>query len=53
MTSIGTMLVKGNICLTGTEDNSIDFFRFNDGLAVFRVRNDPLEMGVTSKFFNI
>jgi hypothetical protein len=44
--------MQGYIDLTGTENDAIDLLWVVDGLTMFGVWNDPLELRVTSKFFN-
>ena len=49
---VGTVLVQGGIDLTGAENDTINLIWLVDGLAVFRVWNDPLELGITCELFN-
>ena len=49
----GTVFVQGNIDLASAKNDTLDFFRIGDGLAMFRVRNDPLELGIAREFFNV
>jgi len=38
--------VQGCIHLTGAENHTVDLIRLRDGIAVFRVRDNPAEVGV-------
>ena len=42
---VGAVLVQGDVDLAGAEDDALDFFRGGDGLVVFGVGDDPLEVG--------
>lgn len=39
------VLVQGDVDLAGAEDDALDLFGRGDGLVVFRVGDDPLEVG--------
>lgn len=39
------VLVQGGVDLAGAEDDTLDLFGRGDGLVVFRVGDDPLEVG--------
>jgi hypothetical protein len=47
------VLDKRCIDLASTEDNPIDLIWLLDGVAVFRIWNDPLEMFVFEEFVNV
>ena len=49
---IETVFVEGSIDLTSAENDSVNLLRFVDGSAMFGIGNDPLELRITSKFFN-
>jgi hypothetical protein len=46
------VFIERSINLTSAENNSIDFFWLVDGLAMFGVCDDPLELRVTSEILN-
>lgn len=43
------VLVEGNVDLASTEDDSLNLFRRGNGFVMFRVRDDPLEVGFTGE----
>jgi hypothetical protein len=48
-----SVLVQGGVHLSRTQDDSVNLVRFNDRFAMFWVRDNPLEVGITSKVFNV
>jgi hypothetical protein len=48
----GPVLMQCDVYLAGTEDDAVDILRVSNGIAVFRVRDDPSEVGIASEFFD-
>lgn len=48
----GAMLVYGDIGLTGAENDALNLVWFFDRLAMFRIWDDPLEMGIPCKILD-
>lgn len=51
-TVVGAVLVQGRVDLTGAEDDALDLLGIIDGIAVFGVGDDPLELRLASEFLN-
>lgn len=51
-TVVGTVLVESGVDLTRAENDTVNLFRLGNGLAVFRVGDDPFELGITSELLN-
>ena len=49
---VGTVFVQSSVDLTRAENDTVDFLWLSDGLAVFRVGNDPLELGITGELLD-
>lgn len=49
---VGAVLVQRSVDLAGTEHDAVDRFGVIDGVAVFWVGDDPLELRVSSKLLN-
>lgn len=50
---VGTMFVKRGIHLTRTQDDTVDLIGVVNGLAMFSLRNDPLEVRISDKVVNV
>lgn len=48
----GAVLVQGDVGLAGAEDDALDLFGRGDGVVVFRVGDDPLEVGFAGEVFD-
>lgn len=46
------MLVYGDVGLAGTEYDTLNLVRFFNGLAMFRIWNDPLEVGIACEILD-
>lgn len=49
---VGAVLVQSSVDLARAENDTIDFVRLVDALAVFRIRDDPFELGIAGEFFD-
>jgi hypothetical protein len=49
---VGAVPVESDVDLTCAEDDALDLFGVVDAVSVLGVRDDPLELRVTSEFFN-
>ena len=49
---VGPVLVQRSVDLTGTENDAVDGFGVVDGVAVFWVGDDPLELRVSSELLD-
>lgn len=49
---VGAVLGESGIYLTGAKDDTVNLFRLIDALAMFRIRDDPLELRFASELFN-
>jgi hypothetical protein len=49
---VGPVFMEGDVDLTGAEDDALDLLRIVDGVAVFWVWDDPLELCVTGKLID-
>lgn len=47
-----TMLVQGSVDLASAQNDPFDFLRRQDGIAMFWIRDDPLEVRVSSEVLN-
>lgn len=50
---LATVLVQSGVHLAGAQDDSFNLVRLTDRLAVFWIRNDPLEVRIARKVLNI
>lgn len=46
------MFVELDIHLTGAEDDAVNLFGRGDGFVMFRVGEDPLEVGIAGEVFD-
>ena len=49
---ISAMLMKSGVDLTSAENDTLDLVWLGDSVAMLRVRDDPLELRVTSEFLD-
>lgn len=49
---IGTVLVESSINLSSAKDDTVDLVGVIDGVTVLWVRDDPLELGITSELLD-